>query len=326
MSFPRVHPRPDYGPFLPVLTRAVVRMTTEAAKFTLIAQLTAPMYAFAYNEIIGGSGTAPLHAKLLPSWVSMDDKWFAIGLSFAVTFTYVLYNGTFFVLDSYKLLQKYKLPRKPSQEPSSELIWTTLKKELFAHTVTAPIIMVLLAGPLLRHTGGGHDAAVLPSSIPSASKMWPTFLVVFLLNESMFYCGHRLLHQPSLYAIIHKQHHSYKGTRSFAAEYAHVVEDVLTAYIPYLAGLVLMGAHYHVVFIWFLYRLTETYEAHSGYCLKGSYLDKLGLSHWRSAIHHDHHHTANLGNFGSEFMDYIGGTMDHFIAAGGAEAYVKKGG
>jgi hypothetical protein len=56
----------------------------------------------------------------------------------------------------------------------------------------------------------------------------------------------------------------YIGTRSFAGEYAHPLEDVLTGYLPFLAGSFVMGAHFHLVFVWFLLRLTEVYEAHSG--------------------------------------------------------------
>jgi len=140
----------------------------------------------------------------------------------------------------------------------------------------------------------------------------------------MFYWGHRILHAGPLYRRIHKQHHSYVGTRSFAAEYAHDLEDVLTAYIPFLTGIVLTGAHFHFIFCWFFCKLTETYESHSGYCFEGSWLHKIGLTNATIAAHHDFHHTRNQGNFGWEILDYAFGTMDEWVSIGGRKGYLAQ--
>ena len=118
-----------------------------------------------------------------------------------------------------------------------------------------------------------------------------------------------------------KQHHAYIGTISFAGEYAHVFEDVLTAYIPFLAGLFLTGAHFHLVFIWFFFRVLAVAEGHSGYCFRGTYADLLGLANASSSAHHDFHHTRNSGNFGSPMHDWLFGTMDLYLSIGGEEGY-----
>ena len=47
-----------------------------------------------------------------------------------------------------------------------------------------------------------------------------------LFLDTSFYWSHRLLHHPRLYKHFHKQHHEYRGTIGFAAEYAHFVEQV----------------------------------------------------------------------------------------------------
>jgi sterol desaturase/sphingolipid hydroxylase (fatty acid hydroxylase superfamily) len=71
-------------------------------------------------------------------------------------------------------------------------------------------------------------------------------------------------------------------------------------------------------------RLRQTYEAHSGYAFKDTILDKLWLSHADEAIHHDYHHTVNTGNFGTEYMDWLFGTEDGFMAGGGVQGYLAK--
>jgi sterol desaturase/sphingolipid hydroxylase (fatty acid hydroxylase superfamily) len=53
-------------------------------------------------------------------------------------------------------------------------------------------------------------------------------------------------------------------------------------------------------------------------------MDRLWLNHCDEAIHHDYHHTVNTGNFGSEWMDWLFGTEDGFMAAGGVEGYLAK--
>mmetsp|Transcript_7901 Transcript_7901/g.20654 ORF Transcript_7901/g.20654 Transcript_7901/m.20654 type:complete len:339 (-) Transcript_7901:188-1204(-) len=319
---PRMEPRPEYPPAHPIFRAAVVRTFRWTLFTTAFACGTAPLYRSSYECFVRSGVKPPERVTHLAPWVTPDDLWFTCGLSSSITLIYLLYNGFFFACDHWKLFQRYKMPRKPSQEPSAALVAATLRKEAFAHTITAPLIMLVLAGPLFRHSGGGRAATVDPASIPSALEMWGQFTFAFLLNENLFYWGHRLLHTRAFYAAVHKQHHQYIGTRSFAAEYAHMFEDVLTAYMPYLAGLLLTRAHYHVVFVWFFCRLTETYEAHSGYCMANSIFGRLGLSQSQQAIFHDHHHTVNLGSFGWEVLDYLFGTMDHWVAGGGAAGYL----
>jgi len=87
------------------------------------------------------------------------------------------------------------------------------------------------------------------------------------------------------------------------------------------------GAHPMLMFLWIAMRTQQTYEAHSGYCFEGSWMETVGITHACSTAHHDHHHTANQGNFGNLMVDYLGGTMDHYMQLGGKKGYIdlKKG-
>lgn len=135
---------------------------------------------------------------------------------------------------------------------------------------------------------------------------------------------HRLLHHKLFYARFHKQHHTYAASVSYAAEYAHPVEIVLSNYAPTLAGLLVTAAHPLVILGWIAIRLLKTYEAHSGYCFRGSWFDRVGLSNPEAAAWHDYHHTGNRGNFGAAYLDWLFGTMDAFAALGGVDGYLER--
>ena len=123
------------------------------------------------------------------------------------------------------------------------------------------------------------------------------------------------------------QHHSFTGTIGFAAEYANPVEVVISNQIPTVGGVLFWGCHPLCVTIWIGMRLQQTYEAHSGFAFEGHILNTLWFAHAESAVFHDHHHTSNQGNFGAPWIDYMFGTMDHYMSIGGYQGYInqKKG-
>ena len=62
---------------------------------------------------------------------------------------------------------------------------------------------------------------------------------------------------------------------------------------------------------------------HSGYQLDETLAGKLGITA-NGAAFHDFHHTANCGNFGAEHMDWLFGTMDHWVRDGETAGYLQK--
>lgn len=71
-------------------------------------------------------------------------------------------------------------------------------------------------------------------------------------------------------------------------------------------------------------RLRQTYEVHSGYCLRGTLLDSLGLCYAEGAAFHDFHHSVNKGNFGNQFTDWLFGTMDAYADMGLMDGYLRR--
>ena len=231
-----------YESALPVLTRFISRSVQLCLLYTVAVKALLPAYVALHEAVVTSPAALALVGSLETKtpWVTIDDVFFTFGLSLAVGASYAIGNGLFYACDTYDLLAEFRLSRKAVQAPSAELIRRTLLKEAVSHCVTGPLIMLLAAGPGLRAVGSGVTA----SELPEATVIWRQMAVQLVTNESLFYLGHRLLHTPFLYRTIHKQHHSYIGTRSFAGEYAHAVEDVLTAYLPFLIGLFFTQAQY----------------------------------------------------------------------------------
>ena len=114
---------------------------------------------------------------------------------------------------------------------------------------------------------------------------------------------------------MHKQHHTYTGTISIAAEFAGVPETILANLIPSIGGCLFFGRHPLVFLVWLAVRLEQTYEAHSGVAFVGTALHRLGFTNASAAVFHDFHHTENRGNFGAPWTDWIFGTMDVCVRA-----------
>jgi sterol desaturase/sphingolipid hydroxylase (fatty acid hydroxylase superfamily) len=250
----------------------------------------------------------------------MDDaKIFALIVSVAHAGIWLLCNVPFLVFDKYGHFQQYKLHRVSHQIPTSKILTKTFIEAGISLFVTTPILTYFMYPAFVSC---GLTALDAPS--PPLLDIYTTMLVGHIFNDVFFYFTHRMFHSKELYWI-HKQHHSYTGTISLSAEFANPIEVLVANVFPTLGGVVCFGCHHPLCFIvWFLIRLQQTYFAHSGYCFKDTWLDFIGLGHAKAAIFHDHHHTSNVGNFGSFYMDYIFGTMDHFNAMGLYAGYLQK--
>lgn len=143
---------------------------------------------------------------------------------------------------------------------------------------------------------------------PGVPRVAAHLLVFMLVEDVMFYWGHRTLHHPALYKHVHKLHHRYYHSVSIAAEFAHPVEFVIVNVLPFATGPLLMGSHLVTQYVWVVWRIGETVFNHSGYDLPFSPWELLPFQ--GTAAAHDAHHSANTGNFGSffRFWDWACGT------------------
>lgn len=123
-------------------------------------------------------------------------------------------------------------------------------------------------------------------------------LVFALVQDTIFYWSHRLLHTRWLFKHIHSKHHRFRFVRPLVAEYAHPVENTIN-FIAFFAGPCLLGTPWITLQVWIVVRMIETLEAHSGYTFSPI-----------SDRHAFHHLYATKGVFGSFVSpwDWVMGT------------------
>lgn len=203
------------------------------------------------------------------------------------------------------LFNKYKIQDKKNTPASHEKCITRLI--LFHICVNLPI--VLISYPAFRYMG-------MKSSLPLPH--WTSILfqiiVYFILEDFVFYWGHRILHTKWLYKHVHSVHHEYATPFGLASEYAHPAEILFLGFATVI-GPALTGPHLFTMWLWVILRVLETVEAHNGYHFPWSLSNFLPL--YGGAEYHDYHHRllyTKSGNYSSTFvyMDWLFGTDEGY--------------
>jgi hypothetical protein len=73
--------------------------------------------------------------------------------------------------------------------------------------------------------------------LPSAWEMGVDIMAVVIVDEILFYYGHRLFHESKwLYAKVHKIHHEFQYPCGLVAAYSHPFEMVVCNVVPLGVG------------------------------------------------------------------------------------------
>ncbi|ONK62189.1 uncharacterized protein A4U43_C07F1300 [Asparagus officinalis] len=222
--------------------------------------------------------------------------------------TFIIHESVFFLsgipsifLERSGLFSEYKIQKKVNT-PAAQ--WRCIVKLVLYHVFVNLPIMVL-SYPAFRYMG-------LKSSLPLPP--WPVVLsqviFYFILEDFVFYWGHRMLHTKWLYQHVHSVHHEYATPFGLTSEYAHPAEILMLGFGTVL-GPALTGPHLFTLWLWMSLRVIETVEAHSGYDFPWSPSKFLPL--YGGAEFHDFHHRVlytQSGNYSSTFtyMDWLFGT------------------
>lgn len=130
---------------------------------------------------------------------------------------------------------------------------------------------------------------------------------VFLFDPSQ----HLIVLSSSLLQYVHKQHHKFKINMGISSEYAHPVEHLFSNIVP-VAGIMIMGSHVLVFWLWLAIRIGEIVDTHSGFEFKYS---PYSMFWWQGgADRHEFHHSHNVGCYGSftAIWDAIMGTDEAY--------------
>ena len=273
-------------------------------------------------------GVPQLVRKVWPWVLSLGDEFTLYWVGTAVVnigiFAFINTIMLFIYTSKVEFFERYRIQRnKPWQWDSPNPRTVARWKELRTKALLMLAFNNFIMGPMLGYFGWDHAHAAGMSFALDAFPEWHTvtlqIFLFMLIDDTMFYWGHRLLHWKPLYPYIHKVHHSFYQPVGIASLYSHPIEILVTNMVPFMAGPFLVGAHVATLWIWLVLRIAETCDGHSGYEFSWSPYRLLPFS--GSAAHHDFHHSHNKGNFGSFFTvwDKLCSTDRWY------EAYVEEG-
>lgn len=221
--------------------------------------------------------------------------------------TFALHESAFFfshipflVFDAIPFFRRWKI--QPDKHNTAPLQLNCFRRVFLTH--------LLLVLPLIVTTHPFFDLAGLTSdvaSLPSLPLLLSQVAICFLIEDFIFYWGHRALHTPFLYKNIHVIHHEHAAPFGIAAEYAHPLEVIFLGTATF-AGPLILGPHLLTLFVYLTLRCMQTVECHSGYDFPWS--PNRWLPFYGGAYFHDHHHRIHSGNYSSTFtwVDALFGT------------------
>ncbi|XP_017410992.1 methylsterol monooxygenase 2-2 [Vigna angularis] len=222
--------------------------------------------------------------------------------------TFFLHEGVFFLsglpymmLERSRWLSKYKIQAKNNSPAAQKKCISGLM--LYHFGVNLPVMII--SYPLLKRMG-----MQISLPLPSWKIILTQIIFYFILEDFVFYWGHRMLHTKWLYTNVHSVHHEYATPFGLTSEYAHPAEILFLGFAT-IIGPVLTGPHLMTLWTWMSLRVLETVEVHCGYHFPWSLSNFIPL--YGGADFHDYHHRllyTKSGNYSSTFtyMDWIFGT------------------
>lgn len=228
-------------------------------------------------------------------------------------------------------IRKYKIhrPKSAGDSPSNELVRTAILTTLLKRFTLEPFTLYFLYtvavwfGMSFRTAPPSFGTTVVQlfeaAILGSFSTVPASFLSCLPCSDDILFCSlHGACHYfPRLY-FLHKQHHEFKATTSFTAEYASLFENVVVTFTPMVLLPIVQGHHFAVLLMVVAIRLIRTYVLHSGYFIPWV-MSEVVLHHGplpsrnllQLTMNLDWHHSRNIGNYGdSPLFDLIFGTYN----------------
>jgi len=212
----------------------------------------------------------------------MTDAWqFGLVLSVLHTGTFLLTWWIYAWMLRHRIAPRFLVAE--GKAPPKNLLRPTLLKVGSSQLVFC-LAMAFVIYPIWLRMGG-HFTGAGPGPGVTALQI----VAFILIQDTLFYWSHRMLHTRWWFQRVHGIHHRYRYTRGPAYEYAHPLESGAN-FIAFMSGPVLFGCHFHVLVVWVVLRIYETVSAHSGYAFTAV-----------SSRHAFHHLYGARGCYGSFF-------------------------
>lgn len=183
-------------------------------------------------------------------------------------------------------------------------------KQIDFRKKTGKVIYVLLRNQLGVIFPFGCFAAWLSSKgigvridagVPPNKEMFLHTVGFLVVNEVLFYYGHRMLHLKRFYRF-HKAHHEFTSPCALTAIYCDMFEMLVSDVIPLFGGMIFLNSHAYTVLWWVVFAVCGTQLHHCGFRFPWIKLD-------HQPNFHDFHHekfNCNFGNIG--WLDALHGT------------------
>lgn len=196
-------------------------------------------------------------------------------------------------------LRKYKIQEGTNEPVNRKMVWYTVKTVVFNQVfLSLPFAFIAYMIRAKRDIAGESIKIV-----PDFSKVAMDLLICLVVDEIMFYYGHRLGHTKFFYKRVHKKHHDWTAPIAIAALHSSPIDHILANIIPVALGPVIAKSHISTAWIWYIVAQIFALNNHSGY--------HLPLLHVSEA--HDWHHAKFNEYFGKVgFLDWLHGTDAHF--------------
>jgi len=226
-----------------------------------------------------------------------------------VTSGVLLLGTVFYLLVDYMGWWKEKRLRPIEQYAPRAIMWRAVSEVSIEAFLVAPLLNYFIFYPLMKIYA--KDDIFGP--LPPWNELLLKLLIVALIEDTMFYWSHRLLHHRWVYKYIHKQHHEFKYTNALTTTFAHPIETIFTDIVPISIGVCLVKGNMAFACVAFTLRIWQAIDAHSGYVFDWSIWNMFPFQ--SSTARHDFHHTHNVGCFGSLFIfwDWFCGTDVRFL-------------
>ena len=219
-----------------------------------------------------------------------DDLMFT-GISFIIYFiTYYIHSWLFIVCDWYGYLDRYAIRSGRHRLPSIDQQWAAIREASLDTFIMKPLLLYF-SYPFVSKPFISYGE---PPSPQKALLDW--FLLSAVFSTSLYFI-HAALHKvPFLYKHVHKKHHSFYESVSFAAQYHHPVEAIASA-LHVVFGTILVRPHFLVFCVFLATTMIEVVDSHCGYDVPWQYIYPWsGRYPWGSGVRpHDYHHSHNLG-------------------------------